>query len=347
MSFLSINNISKIYPGGVQALKQVKLEIEKGEFSVIIGPSGCGKSTLLKIIAGLEFPDTGEIILKGEVQNHLPPQKRNLAMMFQSYVLFPHMNVYQNLVFGMKMRKEPSDTIKQESSRVSEILGIKDIWSRFPHEISGGQRQRVAMGRAILKKPALYLMDEPLSNLDAKLRTQMRFELKEIQQELGATFVYVTHDQTEAMTLGDNVSLFNLGVCHQSSPPLEIYNNPADLFVADFMGNPQLNKLESDAVLLPKELEEKLKGNGATITFRPEHVSSVKNHQQVQLEISAKVKYMEHLGSHSYLHLDLKGKSLVARTETPANYNPGSQYSFYVNVNNCMGFQSEKNSRIF
>ena len=251
MAEVSCRKVVKNYDGGVQAVKGIDLEIADREFVVLVGPSGCGKSTTLRMIAGLEEITEGEIWIGGDVVNDVPPRDRDIAMVFQNYALYPHMSVFDNMAFGLKLRKFPKDEIKRRVDEAARILDIGMLLDRKPRALSGGQRQRVAMGRAIVRNPKVFLFDEPLSNLDAKLRVQMRTEISRIQRDLGVTMIYVTHDQTEAMTMGDRVAVMNRGVLQQVDAPQEMYDRPANLFVAGFIGSPAMNMV--DAVLRRSE----------------------------------------------------------------------------------------------
>ncbi len=244
MAQVSLVNISKVYPGNIQAVASVSLAIEKREFIVLVGPSGCGKTTILRMIAGLEEISSGKIYIGDKLVNDVPPKDRDIAMVFQNYALYPHMTVFQNMAFALKLRKYPKTEILTRVNDAAEILGIKDLMDRKPKELSGGQRQRVALGRAIVRKPLVFLFDEPLSNLDAKLRVQMRTEIKKLHQRLQATIVYVTHDQTEALTMGDRVVVVKDGVIQQVADPISLYDHPLNKFVASFIGSPPMNFLK-------------------------------------------------------------------------------------------------------
>ena len=241
MSFLELENVTKIYPNGTKAVNETSLSISEGELMVFVGPSGCGKSTLLRMIAGLEEITDGEIKLDSKVINKVDPSERDVAMVFQNYALYPHMNVFKNLSYGLKNKGESKEEIEKKVNEVSELLEIKEFLQRKPAQLSGGQRQRVAMGRAIVRNPKAFLFDEPLSNLDAKLRGQVRIEIKKLQKQMGVTSVFVTHDQIEAMTLGDRMAVINEGIIEQVGSPIEVYENPATYFVAEFIGTPQMN----------------------------------------------------------------------------------------------------------
>ena len=243
MSSLKIENISKKY-GTLDILKNIDLNIEDGEFLVLVGPSGCGKSTTLRIIAGLEEPSEGTVYIGNEIVNDRDPSKRDIAMVFQNYALYPHMTVYENMAFGLTLRKLDTSDIKNRVQDAAEILMLTDYLERRPKELSGGQRQRVALGRAIVRQPQVFLFDEPLSNLDAKLRSEMRLEIKKLHQMLGTTMVYVTHDQTEAMTMGDRIAVMDNGIIEQLDTPRNLYDHPSNRFVASFIGSPEMNFIE-------------------------------------------------------------------------------------------------------
>jgi multiple sugar transport system ATP-binding protein len=241
MAQVSLVNINKVYPGNIQAVSDVSLSIEKREFIVLVGPSGCGKTTILRMVAGLEEISAGKIYIGDKLVNDVPPKDRDIAMVFQNYALYPHMTVFQNMAFALKLRKYPKQEIIARVHEAAEILGIKNLLGRKPKELSGGQRQRVALGRAIVRKPLVFLFDEPLSNLDAKLRVQMRTEIKKLHQRLQATIIYVTHDQTEAMTMGDRIMVVKDGVVQQVADPITLYDRPKNKFVASFIGSPPMN----------------------------------------------------------------------------------------------------------
>ena len=244
MADIKIDKINK-YFGNVHVIKDVSLEIKSQSFTVLVGPSGCGKSTMLRMIAGLEEINSGTISIDGKVVNNLPPKERNIAMVFQSYALYPHMTVFDNMAFGLKLEKRSNDEINDRVQEAARILQIQDYLKRKPKQLSGGQRQRVAIGRAITRKPKVFLFDEPLSNLDAALRVQMRVELAKLHDQLNATMIYVTHDQTEAMTLANDIVVLDEGVVSQKGTPMELYNNPKNLFVAGFIGSPKMNFIKS------------------------------------------------------------------------------------------------------
>jgi multiple sugar transport system ATP-binding protein len=250
MPQVKLTNVKKVYPGNITAVSDVSLDVERREFVVFVGPSGCGKTTTLRMIAGLEDISSGKIYIADKLVNDIPPKDRDIAMVFQNYALYPHMTVFQNMAFALKLRKYPKDEIAKRVSEAAEILGIEKLLDRKPKELSGGQRQRVALGRAIVRKPHVFLFDEPLSNLDAKMRVQMRTEIKKLHQRLQATMIYVTHDQTEALTMGDRIVVMKDGVIQQVADPLNLYKRPVNKFVASFIGSPPMNFLKGTLVRL-------------------------------------------------------------------------------------------------
>src|SRR5579863_8864560 len=314
MARVVIRNLNKMY-NEVHAVKGVNLEIRDREFVVLVGPSGCGKTTTLRMVAGLESITSGDILIGETVVNDLPPMDRDIAMVFQNYALYPHMSVYDNMAFGLKMRKFPRAEIGQRVRDAADILGIENLLQRKPRQLSGGQRQRVALGRAIVRHPQVFLFDEPLSNLDAKLRVQMRVELKKLHERLGTTAIYVTHDQVEAMTLGDRVVVMRDGRVQQVGDPLQLYNEPANLFVAGFIGSPAMNFASvhiaaengslwalSDGIRLkiPGAVADRLGGAaGKDVTFgiRPEDLRLATAADPADMSIEAVVEVIERLGS--------------------------------------------------
>ena len=304
MSFLELKKITKVYPNGTKAINETSLNIEHGEFMVFVGPSGCGKSTLLRMIAGLEDITEGEIDLDGKTINKIDPSERDVAMVFQNYALYPHMNVYKNLSYGLKNRGESKEKIDNKVKEVAELLEIKEYLQRKPAQLSGGQRQRVAMGRAIVRNPKVFLFDEPLSNLDAKLRGQVRIEIKKLQQSMNVTSVFVTHDQVEAMTLGDRLAVINNGVIEQLGTPIEVYEKPASRFVAEFIGSPQMNFIngtiknnifESKNFKLNKDLN--IDNANVVLGFRAEDLNL-----KEEGDISLTIDIIEKLGSDSIIY---------------------------------------------
>jgi multiple sugar transport system ATP-binding protein len=324
MAEIVITGLSKIYDDGTTAVQDVSLTVADGEFLVLVGPSGCGKSTVLRCVAGLEQPTAGTIAVGGRVTNDLPPQARDLSMVFQTYALYPHMTVFGNLAFGLKMRRRPQEEVRRRVVAVAEKLGLGRHLNKKPRELSGGERQRVALGRAIVRQPQAFLMDEPLSNLDAALRVKMRTELLKLQRELKATFLYVTHDQTEALTMGDRVAVLSQGRLQQVAPPRELYEHPANRMVAGFIGSPAMNfitvrlnrrdgslflKGGGKALALPEEylarrphLESYL-GKNLIAGLRPEDFTAAAG--EAQGVIAIKVEVVETLGPVNYVHFSL------------------------------------------
>lgn len=314
MAFLELKNVEKFY-GNLRAIKGVNLAIEKGEFIVFVGPSGCGKSTLLRMIAGLETINGGNLFLDGKDITHEPSSKRDLAMVFQSYALYPHMTVEENMSFALRLAKVAPDVIKEKVSKAAEKLNLTSYLQRTPKALSGGQRQRVAIGRAIVRQPKVFLFDEPLSNLDAALRGQTRVEIARLHRELGATTIYVTHDQVEAMTLADRVVVLRDGMIEQVGTPLELYDTPANRFVAQFIGMPQMNVLPS--ALFPN-------ANGAyEVGVRPEHLTIVDPEQG---QLRGTVELIEALGNETLLHVNLgNGSTLIVRQYERTHHHMGDK----------------------
>jgi multiple sugar transport system ATP-binding protein len=339
MADLKLQNVSKIYAGGARAVSDVSVEIADGEFVVLVGPSGCGKSTLLRMIAGLEEISAGEISIGGKVVNQVHAKDRDTAFVFQNYALYPHMTVAENMAFGLKMRKFPKDEVANRVAAAAEILGLTEYLNRKPGALSGGQRQRVAVGRAIVRQPKLFLFDEPLSNLDAKMRVGMRAELIKLHKRLGATMVYVTHDQTEAMSMGDRLIVMKDGVVQQVGAPLDIYHNPANQFVAGFIGSPPMNFINTEiieldgccylgndglALRLPDEKKAAalaVKGKQATLGIRPEdiHEKAMFVRPIDENVVIARVEILEPLGS------EVLATCSLGESEVTARLNPRTQ----------------------
>jgi sn-glycerol 3-phosphate transport system ATP-binding protein len=324
MAKITLNNVRKTYAGAVETIKGVSLDIADGELLVLVGPSGCGKSTLLRMIAGLESISSGEISIGDRVVNTLEPSERDIAMVFQNYALYPHMTVYQNLAYGLKNRNTPADVIEQRIKKAATTLEIEQYLERKPRQLSGGQRQRVAMGRAIVREPSAFLFDEPLSNLDAKLRVQMRVEIKRLQRALGTTSVYVTHDQMEAMTLADRLVVLNAGKIEQVGTPIELYERPATTFVATFIGSPSMNLLER------RQGGFELAGvaDAAIVGIRPEDLRLVEAHAAANHAFSASVTVgaVELVGAESYVYARLaSGQDIVFRVSGRSRIEPGDQ----------------------
>ena len=350
MSFLELKKVTKIYPNGTKAVQPTSLKIEKGEFMVFVGPSGCGKSTLLRMVAGLEDITTGDIKLDKKIINKIDPSERDVAMVFQNYALYPHMNVYNNLAYGLKNRGLAKDVIEKKVKAAAKLLQISDYLERRPALLSGGQRQRVAMGRAIVRSPKIFLFDEPLSNLDAKLRIQMRLEIKKLQRKVGVTSIFVTHDQVEAMTLADRLAVINNGIIEQLGTPIEIYNNPTSVFVAGFIGSPQMNFIEGE--LKNKKLKTqsfeiagiKSDFNGKVILgIRPEHMVQAYNGL-----IKLNVDLVEKLGSDNLVYGEIKGKKDLLCYRTPGNekINSGSKLALNIQDNKLYIFNKKTGKRI-
>ena len=315
MAGISLRDVRKSF-GGTEVIHGVSIDIEDREFIVIVGPSGCGKSTLLRMVAGLEDVTAGEVAIGGRVVNALEPRERDIAMVFQNYALYPHMSVFDNMAYGLKIARVPRAEIRERVATAARMLELEPFLARRPRELSGGQRQRVAMGRAIVRNPAAFLFDEPLSNLDAKLRVQMRIEIRALQRQLGTTSLYVTHDQVEAMTLADRMLVMNAGVAEQIGPPLEVYERPASIFVAGFIGSPPMN-------FLPTGTFPGAPGN-ATVGLRPEHLALAPSGEGA---MTAEVRLAESLGAETLVHLALPdGTEVIARREgTAETPSPGSE----------------------
>src|SRR5215213_9666139 len=332
MAQITLDHLTKRYPDGFEAVKDMSLEIRDGEFVILVGPSGCGKSTALRMIAGLEDITDGQLRIGDEVVNDKAPKDRDIAMVFQNYALYPHMSVRDNMGFALKLRGAPNDEINSKVEEAARILDLEQHLDRKPAQLSGGQRQRVAMGRAIVRDPSAFLMDEPLSNLDAKLRVQMRTEVSRIQKNLGTTTIYVTHDQTEAMTLGDRVAVMRSGMLQQVGSPMELYNHPLNLFVAGFIGSPAMNfmpatvegdsvKLPFETVKLPQEARERIgRGEGKQLIagIRPENfedaslAGDAKEHGTV---FTAHIELVESLGSELYVHFTVESDASIESDE--------------------------------
>ncbi len=353
MSEVSVRKVVKEYEGGVQAVKGIDLEIKDHEFVVLVGPSGCGKSTTLRMIAGLEDISAGEIWIGGDVVNDVPPRDRDIAMVFQNYALYPHMSVFDNMAFGLKLRKFPKDEIKRRVNEAGRILDISQLLERKPKALSGGQRQRVAMGRAIVRNPKVFLFDEPLSNLDAKLRVQMRTEIKKVHQTVKTTTVYVTHDQVEAMTLADRVVVMNQGIIEQVGSPQELYHNPATRFVAGFIGSPAMNFLPcrvengsdglalrvNDRIVLPVPAARvdrygPYKGREMVLGIRPEHLFDFHNDNRPGWgRMDAPVDVVEPMGMETMVHFFIDGVPVCARCEPTTKAEPGELLPLTVDLN--------------
>ena len=347
---------------GVVAVQQFNLDIADKEFIVLVGPSGCGKSTTLRMVAGLEEISEGELYINGKLMNDVAPKDRDIAMVFQNYALYPHMTVYENMAFSLKLRKESKDVIDKKVREAAEILDITQYLDRKPKALSGGQRQRVAIGRAIVRDPAVFLMDEPLSNLDAKLRNQMRAEIIKLRERINTTFIYVTHDQTEAMTLGDRIVIMRNGYIQQIGTPQEVFNNPRNLFVAGFIGTPQMNffdaqlvregekffvevggiRVELDAEKEARLLANDVQSQAVTLGVRPEHTLVD------ETGIAARVDVSEMMGSSVHLHVNAEGKDVIIIVPTidmKGHFAMGDtvHFTFNGNVAHVFSKETEKN----
>ena len=368
MADLSLRHICKIYDGGVEAVHDFNLEIEDKEFIVFVGPSGCGKSTTLRMIAGLEEISKGELYIGGKLVNDVEPKERDIAMVFQNYALYPHMTVYDNMAFALKLRKAPKEEIDKKVRDAAKKLDIEHLLDRKPKALSGGQRQRVALGRAIVRNPKVFLMDEPLSNLDAKLRVQMRTEISKLYQSLQTTFIYVTHDQVEALTMGTRIVVMKDGLVQQVDTPLNIYNNPSNLFVAGFIGSPQMNllsgiaveeggkvycKIEHNKILLPEAKAKVLKDKGyinkeVVFGIRPEHLSDEQElvSESPEKIISGKVEVVERMGAESFIYFKSGSNSMTAKVEGSTKFDAKDNITLHVKNENIHVFDKDSELRI-
>ncbi len=368
MGFLDIRNVTKSY-GQVEVLHRVDIAVEEGEFLVLVGPSGCGKSTLLNMIAGLEAISGGEIAIRGRVVNGVHPSKRNIAMVFQSYALYPNMTVGQNITFGLEMHGVPKPERDRALADVAKLLQIDHLVDRKPGQLSGGQRQRVAMGRALVRNPDVFLFDEPLSNLDAKLRVDMRTEIKKLHQKLRTTIVYVTHDQIEAMTLSTRIAVMNRGYVQQLGTPKEIYDTPANVFVATFMGSPAMNILPATVVMADgvpyAEVTDADGGRGLLrfsqanladwagrqilLGIRPEAITDPEGADRKSGNIQSlrnRVMVTEPAGSDTFVTMTLSGKDVIARMRADASVAAGQSFDFAVNMEKAVAFDPQSEERI-
>ncbi len=352
MNSVCLKNIVKSYTKDKIVIHNFNVEIQEGEFVVLVGPSGCGKSTLLRIIAGLETVTSGEIYIHGHYMNHVSPKDRDIAMVFQNYALYPHMNVFNNLAFGLKLRKVPKAEIEKQVRRASEILEISELLHRKPKELSGGQRQRVALGRALVRNPKVFLFDEPLSNLDAKLRVQMRTQIKKLHQELKTTMIYVTHDQVEAMTMGDRIIILKDGVTQQVGSPLEVYQSPNNVFVGSFIGSPSMNFIEgrlnkNSFVAAGFSMDMKnykilnnVKSDQVYLGIRPEDIEAGLG------DVVAKLLITEPLGNESILNMKIGNSPLVVRDTSGQIYKPDSTIPLRFKEDKILFFDKKTGVRI-
>ena len=365
MATVTLKGLYKIYPGGVQAVSDFNLDIEDKEFIVLVGPSGCGKSTTLRMVAGLEEISQGELYIGDKLMNDVAPKDRDIAMVFQSYALYPHMTVYDNMAFGLKLRKLPKEDIDRLVKEAATILGIDHLLNRKPKALSGGQRQRVALGRAIVRDPKVFLMDEPLSNLDAKLRVQMRTEIAKLHQRLQTTFIYVTHDQTEAMTMGSRIVVMKDGIIQQVDSPQNLYDNPANVFVGGFIGTPPMNFFEAKLVKegdkvytvfgdnkleIPQGRVElfnvsDIDGREVVMGIRPEDISDSPRDlaERPNSQVNAYVEVTELMGSETYLYLILSGKdaNVVARVDSHSTSRSGDNIKVCIDMEAVHFFDKE------
>ena len=363
MANVTLKDVCKVYDNSVMAVKHVDLEIRDKEFMVLVGPSGCGKSTTLRMIAGLEEISSGTISIGDRIVNDVPPKDRDIAMVFQNYALYPHMTVYDNMAFALKLRGFSRDEIKKRVCEAAEILGITEYLERRPKALSGGQRQRVAVGRAIVRKPSVFLFDEPLSNLDAKMRVQMRTEIAKLHTRLDTTMIYVTHDQIEAMTMGTRICVMKDGVIQQLATPLEIYDNPANVFVAGFIGTPPANlisgeisieqdklmfKCEKCSFALPDAWKNKIEKldtkRNVVFGIRPESLGSPEAERDPNApRITAKVDVAEPMGAETYLYLD---KGFIARIDPHRICSPGTEIELAMDLSKAHLFDADSELRI-
>ncbi len=363
MASLSLKNISKVYPNGFVAVKDFNLEIADKEFIIFVGPSGCGKSTTLRMIAGLEEISSGELYIGDRLVNDVEPKDRDIAMVFQNYALYPHMSVYDNMAFGLKLRKTPRDQISKLVHEAARILDLEHLLDRKPKALSGGQRQRVAMGRAIVRNPKVFLMDEPLSNLDAKLRVQMRVEISRLHQRLETTIIYVTHDQTEAMTLGTRIVVMKDGLAQQVDSPINLYNYPKNLFVAGFMGSPSMNFIDAEvkqsgsvvtlefgrnSIKVPEAKAKSLVEGGyvgktVVMGIRPEdiHDDEIMVTSSPDSVIETTIKLYELLGAEVYLYFDIEQYACTARVNPRTTARVGDKIKFALDLTKLHIFDKE------
>ncbi len=363
MANLKINDINKNF-GSTEVLKGINLDINDGDFLVLLGPSGCGKSTLLNTIAGLETSNSGDILIDDYRVNDMEPSDRDIALVFQSYALYPAMTVKGNVTFGLEQRKTPKDKIDEALNRVSSLLKINELLERKPSQLSGGQRQRVAMGRALVRDPKVFLFDEPLSNLDAKLRVEMRREIKKLHQNLKTTVVYVTHDQTEAMSLGTNIAIMNHGVIQQCDTPKNIYNTPSNIFVADFIGSPSMNLIKgklsnqngqlffenNDKVNIPlSNYSFKDKTNVSEkeiiLGIRPEHIYIEENTSD-NFEITVRSELSEYIGHEQIITFNFSGQQLLGKFSSTIEISIDKEFKLYMDINQISLFDASTKERI-
>jgi multiple sugar transport system ATP-binding protein len=362
MASVTFDHVIKRFGDDMLAVNDLDLQIADGEFMVLVGPSGCGKTTALRCLAGLEEISEGSISIGQRVVNQVPAKDRNIAMVFQSYALYPHMTVFDNLAFGLRLMKTPKSDIRRRVEEAAKILDIGHLLDRKPRALSGGQRQRVALGRAIVREPDVFLMDEPLSNLDAKLRVQTRAEILRLQKRLGTTTVYVTHDQIEAMTMGDRIAVMREGVLQQVGSPQALYESPRNIFVAAFIGSPAMNfatvRVEDGRLALGEEklelagsaarlVAQRPSGSSLVIGFRPEHMSLAVGAPPTSVKIPATVDVVEYLGHEELVHAQTNGHEMIVLSEPHPSLRPGANVEFAVPVENVHLFDPETEERLF
>ena len=359
MARVELENVRKVYENGYEAVHDATLSIADGEFVVLVGPSGCGKSTTLRMIAGLESISSGTLRIGDRVVNDVAPKDRDIAMVFQNYALYPHMSVFDNMAFGLKLRKLPASEIRERVGEAASVLGLAEVLDRKPKELSGGQRQRVALGRAIVRDPAVFLFDEPLSNLDAKLRVQTRTEISKLHSDLGATMVYVTHDQVEAMTMGDRIVVLHDGHVQQVAPPLELYDRPANVFVAGFIGSPAMNFLhgqltagtfvgDGGTVTMPGISTDH--GGAATLGVRPEDLYTTTTEpgaRRLSAAVDGTLEVVEPMGNEIIAYVRVSPtERLVARLEPQVIPEPGAPLPLHVDLDKVHVFDRESGRRL-
>ena len=364
MATIKFCNVAKSFDNGkVTVIPDLSLEIADKEFIVMVGPSGCGKSTTLRMIAGLEDISSGELYINDTLVNNVPPKDRDIAMVFQSYALYPHMTVYKNMAFALKLRKMPKEEIHKKVMWAAKILGIDQYLDRKPRALSGGQRQRVALGRAMVRNPEVFLLDEPLSNLDAKLRTEMRAQITALHQKLQTTFLFVTHDQTEALTMADRIVVMDKGIIRQFDTPQKLYNEPADIFVAGFIGSPQMNFFDARIIRDKGELRvsfsvysfavpeekcsvlEKYIDKEIILGIRPEHIHSVSGGERIPLNVVAEIAEMT--GGETNIYFDLSGKRYIAKIKTENKISAGESVRLFIDPETAYFFDKETTKNIF
>jgi multiple sugar transport system ATP-binding protein len=357
---VTFNKVSKVYGDGTAGVSSLDLEIADGEFMILVGPSGCGKTTALRCVAGLEEISSGQLRIGDRVVNRVPSKDRNIAMVFQSYALYPHMTVFENMAFGLKLLKTPKQEVKRRVDEAARVLDLEQLLARKPKALSGGQRQRVALGRAIVRYPAAFLMDEPLSNLDAKLRVQTRAEILRLQRSLGVTTIYVTHDQVEAMTMGDRIAVMSKGVLQQVGSPPELYDRPVNVFVAAFIGSPAMNFATASPAgdghtLAGRRMElvgaaaraaEQRRGKELLVGFRPEDLELNSDPGSGAVRIEATVDVIEYLGHEELLHAQADGRELVALVPSAQKVRPGDNVRFALPSDKLHLFDPETERRL-